>query len=347
MKTHGIFLSLLLLGAISLQAQIKEGESALIYYMPRTELVFEIEYEQITAERGMFYQYSERYLGTKDIVLENSVTYELKNVQLRTRTKADPDRAYTIPLNQKTLANCAVRLNNKGLIECINCESEATKTSEQHKPADCKQSKTAKPSLAIPFLEDQMLSGSIGKMAEGTAKQIYSIRENRLNLLAGEVEHTPADGTAMRLVLSEMDKQEEALTQLFLGKIQKKIIVKTVTLIPESGCEDSVIFRFSKHEGLVDSDDMSGEPFTLTIVAHKQDYAPAAEGDKQPAPSAVWQNLAGNADITLTDGEKLLVSKNIPVAQFGVAVPLAQELFAKRKTQVRFDTRTGSVIEIK
>ena len=347
MKTHSIFLSLLLLATLSLQAQVKEGESALVYYLPQTELVFEIEYEQITAERGMFYQYSERYLGTKDVVLENSVTYAIKNVQLHTRTKADPARAYTIPLNQKTLANCAVRLNNKGLIESVNCESEVAKTAEQHKPTDRKQCKADKPSLAIPFLEDQMLSGSIGKMAEGTAKQIYSIRENRLNLLAGEVEHTPADGAAMRLVLSEMDRQEETLTQLFLGKIEKKHIVKTVTIIPESDCSDSVIFRFSKHEGLVDSDDMSGEPFSLTIVAHKQDFAPAADADKQPAPSAIWQNLAGNADITLTDGEKLLVNKNIPVAQFGVAVPLAQDLFAKRKTQVRFDTRTGSVIEIK
>lgn len=347
MKRYIILFSALLLAVSALQAQVKEGESALVYYMPLTQIALEIEYEQTTAERGMFYQYSERYLATKDVVLENSVTYQLKTVQLRTLTKADPTRAYTIPLNQKTLSNCAVRLNDKGLIESINCENETTKTSNKQKPANHKQVAAPAQQLLTPFLEEQMLSGSISKMAEVTAKQIYSIRENRLNLLAGEVEHTPADGKAMRLVLNELNKQEEALTQLFIGKTQKKTIVKTIYFTPESSCEDSVVFRFSKHEGLVDADDMSGEPYMLTIIAHKKDYTPAADSDKPATPSFIYQNLAGDADIILTDGDNTLIERNITVAQFGIALPLAQDLFTKRKSQIRFNTRTGSVVEIK
>ena len=38
------------------------------------------------------------------------------------------------------------------------------------------------------------MAGSTAKMAEGAAFQIYAIRESRLSLLSGELEHLPADG---------------------------------------------------------------------------------------------------------------------------------------------------------
>ena len=68
----------------------------------------------------------------------------------------------------------------------------------------------------MPLLEEQFMAGSVAKMAEGAAKQIYRLRETRLNLLAGDMEHVPADGVAMQLVLDELNKQEQALVELFL-----------------------------------------------------------------------------------------------------------------------------------
>ena len=329
-----------------LSAQVKENESALVYYMPKTEIVFEVQYDEITQERGVFYQYSERYLGTKDVVTEDGTTYRLTNVSVNTRTSADKKRTYIIPANQKTLANCAVRLNKKGLLEGINLPETETpaNTNTGKKPSDMR--KTSAKKSVMPLLEDQMLSGSVGKMAEGTAKLIYSIRENRLNLLAGDVEHTPSDGTAMRLVLAEMDEQEQALTELFIGKTTVKHLTKKIYLLPQESTDEQVLFRFSTHYGPVDADDMSGEPYLLTLKAEKQEavYDP---DQKAATPSPFYQNIPGSADILLTDGEKTLVKTNIPVAQFGIATPLAADLFGKKKTCVVFDTRTGSVREVK
>ena len=50
---------------LAMQAQtVLEGESAIVYAMPKVAFGFEIEYEKQTQEVGIFYQYSERYLGT-------------------------------------------------------------------------------------------------------------------------------------------------------------------------------------------------------------------------------------------------------------------------------------------
>ena len=345
MKRTLTYLLLLLTAVSTAFSQVKEGESALVYYMPLRQLVFEIDYEQVTLSRGIFYQYSERYLGSKDAVLQDEVFYRINSVNLRTRTLADTSRVYTMPLNQKTLANCAVVLNEKGIIECVNLEkTPAPKSKSVTQP---KRTPSKEQPSVMPLLEEQMLSGSISKMAETTAKQIYTIRENRLNLLAGDVEHAPADGTAMQLVLQEMNKQEAALTALFMGSRETKHLTKTIALIPYAGITDSVLFRFSKHEGVVDSDDLSGEPYTLNLTAHLKQYSSSQEADKQPAASYIYQNIPGSADITLTCGNSTLVEKTLPVPQFGIATPLAADLFAKRATQLRFDTMTGAILEIK
>ena len=60
------------------QAQtVMEGESAIVYAMPKVVFGFEIEYEKQTQEVGIFYQYSERYLGTKNVVTEKNVPSQL------------------------------------------------------------------------------------------------------------------------------------------------------------------------------------------------------------------------------------------------------------------------------
>ena len=345
MKRFLTYLFLLTAAVSSLSAQLKEGQSALVYYMPLRQLAFEITYEKVTLTRGIFYQYSERYLGSKDAVLENEEYYRIDNVSLRTRTLADTTRQFVMPLSQKTLNNCAVVLNEKGIIEGVNIQKTDQKKSNT--PATRQTKPNKQPSTVLPLLEEQMLSGSIGKMAESTAKQIYSIRETRLNLLAGDVEHAPADGNAMSLVLKELDEQEAALTALFMGTTQTQKLTKTVTLIPYSDITDSVLFRFSKYEGVVDPDDLSGEPYYLNLNAHIRQYSPAEEGSKQPAPSYIYQNIPGSADITLTNGNQTILSKSLPVPQFGIATPLAADLFSKQATQIIFDTTTGAILEIK
>lgn len=339
--------SLLFFSTVLVHAQLKEGEAAMVYYMPYTQLVVEIEYEEITAERGMFYQYSERYLATKDIVLENGVSYALKNVNIKTRTIADSSRVYTIPM--KVINSCSLAINDKGILEGINLEDNATAPTVKSEPKNrCGHQGCGHraASLAIPLLEDQLLSGSISKMAEGTAKQIYAIRENRLNILSGDVEHTPADGKAMEIVLKGLDQQEEALTELFVGKKTIKTIKRTIVVDIEENLKDNVLFRFSKHEGVVDADDMSGEPYLITINTHERAYKESTKKDK-PEFSYFYQNMPGSADITISANDKVLIEKKIAVAQLGIAVPISQDIILKKGAQVRFNTKTGAVTQIK
>ena len=57
---------------------ITEGESTIVYSLPKTELCIQVETEKSTLKPGMFYRYSERYLATKNVITEEKTTYRLK-----------------------------------------------------------------------------------------------------------------------------------------------------------------------------------------------------------------------------------------------------------------------------
>ena len=193
------------------------------------------------------------------------------------------------------------------------------------------------------------MAGSVAKMAEGAAKQIYRIRETRLNILAGDVEHVPADGKAMELVLNELDKQEQALVALFVGKTQVTRHTHTVRYVPGESVEKEVVCRLSAHNGIVDKNDLSGEPLYLTLVAKKQTLLPAGYIDKNtPLLSQIHYNLPGEAQVTLTFKGKQMAEQTVAVAQYGVAVPLVQDLFTGRAIpKIKISAETGNILEIR
>lgn len=325
---------------------IHPDEGSLIYYMPKKVLLFDIEYEETVETKGIFYQYSERYLGTKDIITEDGTTYRLRDITLHTQTHADQTRAYTVPFNPKYPYCSLLTLTDKGLLAGVNMEQATSQPAA--KPASgnkIKHNTDATVSL-MPLLEEQLVANSTAKMAESTARQIYRIRETRLNLLAGETEHVPADGKAMKLVLKELDKQEQALTELFVGHKHTKILHQRITYIPEQNAENEVIFRFSSFQGPVDKDDMSGNPYYLTLTLHPQSIADNEDNNgKKTALSPIYYNIPGSADLTLSDAEQQWISTTVTLPQAGVAVALPLNIF-DQNTRIVFNTKTGGIKSI-
>ena len=201
----------------------------------------------------------------------------------------------------------------------------------------------------MPLLEEQFMAGSVAKMAEGAAKQIYRIRETRLNILAGDVEHVPADGKAMELVLNELNKQEHALVALFVGTTKVTRHTHTLLYTPAESVENEVICRLSAHNGMVDKNDLSGEPIYLTLDATYRTLLPGGYVDKNtPALSQLYYNLPGEAKMVMQFKGKVVAESHFEVAQYGVAVPLAQELFTGNSAPIiEISAETGNILEIR
>lgn len=354
MKQLMIIVAALLMAVGYTNAQIvRENEAAVVYYMPKTELVIHIDYEVVTQTPGVFYQYAERYLGAEEIIMENNTNCQLRAVRVATESSADTDRAYKVTA-QKGMNTQLVSLSEDGRLVGYGIENASLQFSERSQGELQNGSKAAysleaKSEGLMPLLEEQFMAGSVAKMAEGAAKQIYRIRETRLNILAGDVEHVPADGKAMELVLNELDKQEQALVALFVGKTQVTHHTHAVRYVPGESVEKEVVCRLSAHNGIVDKNDLSGEPLYLTLVAKKQTLLPAGIADKNtPLLSQIHYNLPGEAQVTLTFKGKQMAEQTVAVAQYGVAIPLAQDLFTgKAIPKIKISAETGNILEIR
>ena len=148
-------------------------------------------------------------------------------------------------------------------------------------PVEGQQEKTV--ARQAPLSEDAILAGSTMKMAECVAKQIYRLREARVNTLSGETDHIPADGMSMQLVLTTLNEEEEKLTALFVGTTT--VTEHSLYIVCDSLQEGkNVALRFSKIAGPVDKDDLSGEPIRVELKVEKERQQVIDENAKKKTP---------------------------------------------------------------
>lgn len=161
----------------------------------------------------------------------------------------------------------------------------------------------------IHLTEDAIVAASTMKMAECVAKQIYRLREARVNILSGEAEHMPADGRSMQLALRTLNDEEESLTAMFVGKT--RVTEHTVYIQCDSLQEGkNIAFRFSKIAGPVDKDDLSGEPVRVEMQVEKQQQAVPTDSKKKNAePTYVWVEMSRS--YTIIYNHKTLYEKTL------------------------------------
>lgn len=331
--------------SINTWAQIvQENEMAIVYYMPYTNVDVVVDYDEEILTAGPFCHFTEEFLGIYDYIEQDEINYSLKKARVKIHTTPDTNRAYKI-VASNDIPMQYLSLTKNGILYGYNVE-ESQKESENS--SKTKKNDVVKAPLPAPYTEDQMKSQSLRAMAEATAKQIYRIRESRMYILGCEVEKAPADGKAMAIVLEELANQERQLVELFIGKREIKTHRETYHCTPSKN-EEYVLARFDKKKGLLLAESEEGEPIMLTMRTHRQilGAATATYDKKAPQPSGLYYNLPGSCEAYLYYMDKCLDEYSFAIAQLGVSIPLAKNLFTgKQLPKILFDTKTGNIRSI-
>lgn len=334
-----LLITLLLLSGMVLRAvEVEQNRQNLTYSLPMTEGEVKVEYDRVVFTQGVFWQYAERYLGKVDVITENSEYYELKSVSLRTRAVADEQKTFELPA-AKSLPH--IRLNGKGLLVAVgDIDVPATKAKDVQPAAEPEKKKCA---MLSPLTEEQLRTGSMAKMAENTAKMIYRIREDRLNLMTGETE--AADGEALKTMLRKLEQTEHQLTELFTGTRKVEHHSAALPLNVAQDASEAVLFRFSRYSGVVDADDLAGEPVYCDVTTRGVAYSEVKKTTK-PVKGALYYNQPGAANVKITYRGAVLIEQRIDVAQLGVVRPLPL-MVLKSGHGVLLNTSTGAIKEIR
>jgi hypothetical protein len=355
-----VIMSLLNLFHIQLQAQtnvikinaVKNNNYGIQYFLPKTMLEIGIEYSITKQKAGIYAKYASKYLGVngQSVVSEDLTSYSLDKISVKELGIANKNESYLIEFKAKTTAPF-VYLTEDGLICTINAEYSQPQTPAEKKTSN-QPNTTAETTSINPqsvFTEEYLQAGSVSKMAEIAAKQIYRIRESRSDILTGEAENAPRDGEALKIVLANLEAQEKIWMELFTGSSYTEKKYAKFSVEPIADIEKEVLFRFSKYRGIVAVDDLSGIPVYINISDLKT--VDAVEIDpkrKTKERQGIVYNIPGTASVSVFYGTTQLYSGKFPVTQFGITQIVATSLFEDKKApvQIYFYPYTGAIKQI-
>lgn len=326
----------------------KASEYGIIYSLPVTMIDITIEAEHVVKQPGEFFKYAKKYLNATPIT-EPSENWTVKSITITPRGISDPEEQYLMQFKNGSAPYLILSEDNIPL--AINTEEIA--------PAD----KPLLPQAVAPaptplqttaarqvITEEMMQSQSTAKRAELAAAQIYALRQSRTDLITGQADQMPPDGDAMKLVMDNIDAQEAALTAMFLGTEQHSTAVEIISYTPAEETTKQVIARISALDGIVPSDDLSGDPVYLSLTVTEQGKLPINEkGETKRFPKGgVAYRIPGKARIDISFDGSMMASEELDIAQYGVVFGLDPGLFTDKKAPayLLLSPTTGSILEL-
>lgn len=317
-----------------------------VYYLPKTIVRIAVQVEKTTYTPGDFCAYAHKYMKLNDVVQQPVTTYRVTTLSLTQEGVADTSRCYMVKFNSKSTGT-NMTLADDGRLLAINAQPITIKAPTAFTPAPRQQQQQPR-----SLLNEEILSaGSTAKMAELTAQEIYDIRESKNQLLKGQADFMPKDGQQLRIMIDQLEHQNTLLTSMFSGTTIRDTTEHVFTYCPQRGIEREVLFRLSKHRGIVDRDDLSGVPFHICIedehnVPEPVATAPAKKKSKV-GDDGIMVNIPGKIKITITKDQKMMGSFEIHAAQYGNTELLSGELFNRKMiTHLQLNPTTGSIYKI-
>ena len=335
MKTYVVYLSLLafLFSSCALTLRNEEipvvqsvpvakivpaspSSKGLVYALPKTGLRFCVTAEKVTKKRGEFYLYSERYLGLKNVILEDATEWRIKNIVLEPFAIANlQERFEAISGSGNYMPFFS--LSEDGVLQAVN-----SPLTVEEKASVAINKTTA--SFTAPYTEEMMLANSTAKMAEEAARYIYRLRENRTALLSAELEVLPPDGQAYAMSLDKIQDLEDQFLSLFKGSETCSEIKTVVELVPDAIQSKALLFRFSSFNGLVAKEDLSGSPIFIQMTALQEAFE--KKSNALPDTAGLFYKRPMPLEIKVMDGLSELLSTKVMMAQFGVIQTLPVQM---------------------
>ena len=323
------------------QTQVTEYSPAglaegVVYSLPRTAITVDVEAIKTVYTPGEFAKYAERYLHVSGVKRQSETAWSIEDIKVSTEGVPDTLKTYVVKQKDKSSA-WHMQLTDKGTIAAINTTQPLPSTTlpetvTTHHARDGKKYMTAE---------------MTAKMAEIIAREIFDIRESKNLIRRGQAENMPKDGASLRIVLDDLDEQEEALLQLFVGYTDTTTTFSRYSLVPAGDVHKDVLFRFSKKMGFVDKDDLAGEPYYINVTdLHSTKLPDEKEASKRKINGVVY-NLPGSANVMISSMGKIICDTQFPMAQFGTVDILDNALFNKGAApKITFMPSTGALLKL-
>lgn len=230
----------------------KPGENALFYSLPQNSYLLSVEIEETVLTRGIYSDYAEKLLKLPAIK-ENSSSYRIKDVKIKTLAHPDPQQIYGVQGNRIP----ALRLTPEGILIGVNTPMAFDKHKPDNKPEErrhpdmpenqepradaplatalpvadlnirqkfdtiIRQHQTDTTTVIEKILRPVVDEKSLAEQARKMADQILKLQADKAELLSGLQEVAYPAGT-MEFMYRQMERNERRYLDCFTGTMQTK-----------------------------------------------------------------------------------------------------------------------------
>ena len=158
---------------------------------------------------------------------------------------------------------------------------------------------------------------SVDDAAQQAALMIFSIRKHRMELITGEAGENVFGG-GLKDALEALDKKEQELLELFLGKKISTTSTHTYTIPLANGVTEYIVAKFVPNNGLKPASAPDGEVVKLTLAASnaapKLNYIQEVDAANK---AAIAVRIANMATCSVAAGTKIIGNATLPVYELG------------------------------
>ena len=308
----------------------KLNDYGLIYTLPTTHLSIDVAAVKTVKKAGPFYKYAKKYLGVDIVIIAGRETSGIERITVTPFGVADKENEFLMTF--KAGAAPYVIVDREGMPLAINKE---VTVAEPKKREDASRTTADTQADAVNVFSEDMVAGeSTMKRAEAAASKIFELRETRNDLVSGNADKMPPDGASLKLMLDELNRQERILTAMFVGTPTTEIVTAQFDYVPADAVSKEVIFRVSDYDGIVDRNDLGGDPVYLTLTVDQRGELPVDEkGEVKRVPKdAVMYCIPGKATVSISYKGKQYAKRSVQVSQLGVQFGLNPKAFVDKKS---------------
>lgn len=340
------------------------GKKGIIYALPRTTLVIEVQVERTEQIKGPLAQYAETYLGISDIIKENKTTYSIEAISVKPVSEPDPVNYYFIEWGSKTERPLSIKISPQGTLMGYKSITEETDRTMNRN----EEFEYISPAGAFPFYRagamKEQIDSIIRKVSIDTlyfeslsfkkylkpqneedkateaAQVIAAIKKDKYNLLVGYQE-TAYEKDALEFMMSRLEDMEREYLKLFTGVTYHQSVTYSFTYTPPADLMQQAdpLFGFNEGTGIIQPK-KDGTDVAIIINPLESCVTSSTSDIVFPAQGLIFR-MPCIAEVIINHGVKQQYSQRLPINQIGMLSMLPQNV-----TEVEFNPETGVPVNI-
>lgn len=349
----------------------KTEQAGLIYTLPENVVLVEMEITEFTTVPGPYQAYAQKYLGIQGAPSKQTTRFEISGVNIS--LTAQPDTSCQFVLMSRGCRSatnfnfseagtlCSVNsdilcekydqpsydfiLDNQRLPDILFIELSQSDYLKEKIDTIYKMVKVDTSFVRVPVQKKELIEASEEDKAKEAAHHILRLRKRMFKLLTGAYDTMP-DSDMAKVIIEEMNKEEEEYLSLFIGKsfvIKRKVIFSYIPSSERAGKQEVLAF-FDPSKGLTGTKSAGSKAITMDFNTMENLYFQDTLPQKNKPKGLAYRKPA-QTKFRVYEGSSVIQQIQLPIAQLGRICYLPKKKYVTRKRILVFNPVSGDLIK--